>query len=77
MAILAGNKDLNPKMAARAGLSASQSFEGACGLYLPHSPHSQESSPELQRAETAKEGDSAESQVKGTLLEWLKVEMKR
>lgn len=62
-------------MAARAGLSTSQSSEGACCMDLPHSPQSRGSYPLRQGTESAMEGDFSESQVKSSLLEWLKVEM--
>lgn len=64
-------------MAARAGLSSSQAFEGAHSMDLPHSPSSQQASPVHQRTETGLEGVVDERQEKGTLLEWLRVEMRK
>lgn len=65
-------------MAARAGLGSSHSTDRvSCGLDLPHSPHSTESSPPHQGVEISLEGTSEGQQVKDNLLEWLKIEMRK
>lgn len=65
-------------MVARAGLESSYSSDSvSCALDLPHSPHSRESSPPHQGHEASLEGTSSEQQIKGNLLDWLRIKMRK
>lgn len=67
----------SPKMAARAGFSVAQTAERGGGIDLPHSPHSDRGSPEHRGEDTELQSSSEQSQMKESLLDWIKGTMRK